>query len=381
MHINNKFAQDIAALNDEYGVSFPGAMDWMPDGPQGTASPWRRSDAVAMDQMPTELRAGLAFDAQPPLVTAPNSAIPWFLTAFIDPALIRVLVAPSKAAEIFGEVRKGNWIDETAMFTLVERTGEVSSYGDRNNNGRAGVNTNFPQRQAYLFQTIINYGEREMERAGRARIGWAAELKESAVMVLNKFANQAYFFGVSGLQNYGITNDPNLSAALTPGVKINGNGNVWMNGNVVNATPNEVYADIQSLFAQIVAQTAGLVDQSAKMTLAMSPTSEVALTSTNGFNVNVTDQLKKNFPNITVKTAVQYGKTSSTNPQGIAGGSMVQLIVDSVDGQETGYCAFNEKLRAHRLIPELSAFKQKFTSGVWGAIVREPIAMSQMVGV
>jgi hypothetical protein len=113
----------------------------------------------------------------------------------------------------------------------------------------------------------------------------------------------------------------------------------------------------------------------------MSPSSAVALTATNTFNVNVTDMLKKNFPNIRVETAVQYGQKSAANPQGVAAGNLVQLIAESIEGQDTGYCAFNEKMRSHPIIKALSSFKQKLTGGTWGAIIRMPVAFVSMLGV
>src|SRR5690242_9601015 len=84
----------------------------------------------------------LAMDALPTLTTDPNSGVPALLTTLIDPVVYEVLFAPSKAAVILGEVRKGTWLDQTAMFPVAEATGEVSTYGDFNENGRAGVNTN-----------------------------------------------------------------------------------------------------------------------------------------------------------------------------------------------------------------------------------------------
>ncbi len=322
----------------------------------------------------------LAMDAQPALVTTSNAGIPAFLTTLVDPDVIRILLAPNKAAEIFGESKKGTWLDETATFPTVERTGEVSTYGDYAENGSAGINTSLPQRQSYLFQTFKEYGEREMERAGLAKINFASEIDISATTALMKASNFYYFFGVAGLQNYGLLNDPNLSAVLTPATKAAG-GVKWINNGQIVATANEIYNDIQSIYLQLVTQTAGLVDQESKMTLAMSPSSATALTATNTFNVNVADLLKKNFQNLTVKTAVQYGAVSSSNPQGVAGGNLVQLIADDLDGQDTGYCAFNEKMRAHPIIRAASSFKQKVTSGVWGAIIRQPAAIAGMLGV
>jgi hypothetical protein len=83
----------------------------------------------------------IGMDAQPGLVTQSNSGIPAFLSTFIDPKLIEVLIAPMKAAEIIGsELQKGDWVTETAMFPVVESTGESSSYGDYSENGVAGAN-------------------------------------------------------------------------------------------------------------------------------------------------------------------------------------------------------------------------------------------------
>lgn len=323
---------------------------------------------------------GLAMDAQPGLTTDPNSAVPAFLTTLIDPKVFEILFAPNNGAKIIGENRKGTWLDETAMFPVVEHTGEVSSYGDYSENGHTGANTNWPQRQSYLFQTIKEYGERELERAGLARINWVSELDRAAATNMAKFLNLTYFFGVSQLQNYGLLNDPNLPASLTPATK-SGGGVKWITNGNITASATEIYADIQAIYASLVNQTAGLVDQSTKLVLAMSPGSAVALTATNSFNVNVYDLLKKNFPNIRFEVAVQYGALSAANPQGVAGGNLVQMIAENLEGQETGYCSFNEKMRSHPIIRQLSSYKQKLTGGTWGAIIRMPVAFASMIGV
>ncbi len=330
----------------------------------------------AMDFLPPEFarNANLAFDAQPALVTASNAGIPAWLTMWTDPDFVEVLVAPMRAAEVLGEVKKGDWLTETATFPVVERTGEVSSYGDYSNNGSAGANVNFPQRQSYHYQTFTQWGEKELERMGLAKIGWAAQQNMASALTLNKFQNLTYFFGVSGLQNYGILNDPNLTAPIQPGPKAFGpvaNG-PWITAGVITATANEVYTDIQSLFVRLVNQSNGLIDQNTKMTLALSPTSALALTATNSFNVNVSDLLAKNFPNIRIVSAPEYAT---------AAGNLVQLIADQVEGQDTGYCAFTEKMRAHPVIVLASAYQQKKSQGTWGAIIRQPFAIAQMLGV
>lgn len=322
----------------------------------------------------------MAMDAQPALTTVANAGIPSMLSTYIDPTTIEILFAPNKAAEILGEVKKGDWTLQTAMFPVVEHTGEVSSYGDYSANGSSNVNTNFPQRQSYLYQTIKQYGQLEMDRAGLARISWVSELDGAAALALNKYANLTYFFGVAGLQNYGLLNDPNLSAALTPAPKAFGN-NRWITNGVITATANEIYTDIQSLLLQLISQSSGLVSQDTPLILALSPQSKFALTATNSFNVNVEKLLKDNIPNLKVIDAIQYGALSATNPQGVAAGQFVQLIAPRVEGQQTGYAAFNEKMRAHPLIQDLSSWKQKLTAGTWGTVILQPFAIASMVGV
>ena len=337
------------------------------------------SSVAPKGYLPANLQ--LAMDAMPSLVTDPNSAVPAMLTTLIDPQVYEILFSPTKAAEILGENRKGTWLDDTQMFPVVEHTGEVSSYDDYSTAGRAGANTNWPQRQAYLFQTIKQYGEREMERAGVAKINWVSELDRSAATLLNRFQNLSYLYGISNLQNYGYLNDPGLPAAATPKTKAAGGVTWFTAAGAPNATANEVYDDILTLYENLVNQNQGLVDKSTPLVLVLSPQSDVALSFTNSFNVNVEDLLKKNFNNLRKVTVPQYGAKSTLNPNGVAAGNFVQLIAENIEGQQTGYASFNEKMRAHKIIPKLSSFEQKISGGTWGAIVRMPSSFSSMVGV
>jgi hypothetical protein len=309
----------------------------------------------------------LAMDAQPDLVTVSNSGIPNFLGTFIDPRLIEILVAPMKATEVVGgEVKKGDWTTQTTMFPVIESTGETSSYGDYSENGNAGANTNFPQRQSYHYQVMTQWGEKELECAGLAKIDWANRLNIASVLTLNKFQNKTYFYGVEGLENYGLLNDPNLSSPITPNTKV-ATGTSW-----INATALEVVDDIQKLFTKLQTQANGLVELTSKMTLAMSPTAEVAITKTTQYNVNVRDILRKNFPNLEIKTAPEYATDS---------GQLVQLIADEIEGQRTADTAFTEKLRAHPIVVQSSSFKQKKSQGSWGTVIYRPFLIAQMLGV
>lgn len=323
---------------------------------------------------------GLAMDAQSALSTDPNAGVPMMLTTMLDPAVFRILFAKNAAAAIVGEVRKGDWLMDTTMFPVVEHTGEVSSYGDYAENGRAGANTDWPQVQSYHFQVIKEYGERELERAGLGRINWVSEVDQAATTILARAQNVTYHFGVAGLQNYGMLNNPYLSAALTPATKASG-GTAWFVGGNVNAQANEVYNDVLALFEQLVLQTGGLVKMDDKMVLAMAPASMVALGFTNTFNVNVVDLLKKNFPNLRIEPDILYGAKSAANPQGVVAGNLLQLYAEEIEGQKTAFAAFTVKMRAHPIVRQLSSFKQKMTAGTWGTVIRMPMGVAQMIGV
>ena len=93
----------------------------------------------------------------PTLVGTPNAGIPSFLTTYVDPKVIEVLVAPMVAAEIVGESKKGDWSTLTATFIQAEPLTKVATYGDYSADGDSSANVNYPQRQAYFFPFIPVY--------------------------------------------------------------------------------------------------------------------------------------------------------------------------------------------------------------------------------
>lgn len=319
--------------------------------------------AYDMQFLIPELRAdfSLACDAQPVLTTVGNSGIPAMLTTFLDPSFITTLFAPMKAAQIAGEAQKGTWITDTAMFPVIESTGQTATYGDYSETGSSGVNVNYPQRQSYHYQIMSDFGERELERMGEAKLDWASKKRESAVLTLNKFQNQTYFFGVAGLQNYGLLNSPDLNAAIAV-------TSAWS-----GAAADVIFTDIIRLVKQAITQTGSQVDALSPMKLCLSPVNAINLNKTNSFNINVFAQIKINFPNMTFETAPEY-----SNPLGT--GELVQLYFQRPDAQPVATAAYTEKLRAHSVVIATSSYKQKQSQGTWGSILFSPAFVAQMVG-
>ena len=325
----------------------------------------------------------MAMDALPGLTTDPNAGVPTMFTTWVDPNIYQVLFSPLRAVEIAGsEIQAGDWTEQTAMFPVVEVLGETTAYGDyATGGGQNSSNANFPQRQSFLFQGIIEYGDLEVARYARAKINWISEKQRARMRQLNTFMNFAYFYGIAGLANYGLLNDPNLPASISPAPKAYG-GTTWLVGTQVKATANEIYNDIQATVIQGINQNGGLVDRESEMVLALDPSHEAALTATNSFNVNVSDLLKKNFPKMRVVSAVQYGGVSAQQPQGQPSGlSLMQIIFPDVEGQRTAIPAFNAKLVAQRVVFEMSAAKQKMVSGTYGMVIRYAAGIASMVGI
>lgn len=301
----------------------------------------------------------IAFDAQPEMITIANAGIPAFLSNYFDPNLIEVLQTPMKAAEIAGETKKGDWVTTVTTFGMIESVGEVSAYGDYNNGGNADVNSNFPQRQSFHYQTITQWGEKELAYNGLASIDLASRKNVSSALVLNKFQNLTYFYGVAGLQNYGLLNDPALLPPIIPLV------------NWTAATAEQIFTDFVRIMQTLISQGNGTIDAEVRGTVALSPMNAINLNKTNQYNVNVFDQIAKNFPGLRFKTAPEYNTAS---------GELVQIIVDEVEGQETLTAAFTEKMRAHAMVIDLSSWKQKKSQGTWGTVIYRPVFVASMLG-
>lgn len=322
-------------------------------GPQRLLTPKMAQDAMAMDAPQSSLEINA------------SAGIPWFFANWVDPKIIPVLLSPMMGAVIAGEVMKGDWLSETAMFLTAGSVGESSAYGDYSESGSTNVNVNFPQRQNFVFQAFLQYGEREVGRAGLAKLDWISLQQQSNALRLMKDLNEMYFFGISNLVNYGLLNDPSLPPALTAAFS-------WLTSS--SATANTMYQDVVRMFVQLQQQSGGTVRQDTPMCLAMSPTQSMALSNITQYNTNsVIMLLKQNFPRLRLETAEEYGPPFSS-------GQLMQLIAEEVEGQRTVEAAFSSKLMAHQMVVGSSSWRQKRSSSGFGTVVYRSFLISQMYG-
>ena len=116
----------------------------------------------------------------------------------------------------------------------------------------------------------------------------------------------------------------------------------------------------------------GHIRNDSDLILVTSPSAAVELGKATDFNVSVMDMIKRYTPNIKFAQLPELENSTS---------STVLLICRSINGEPTGEFGFSEKMRAMRLVPETSSFKQKFVGTSYGCILYRPFAVATMTGV
>lgn len=312
-----------------------------------------------------ENMARIAQDAA--LVTTPNATVPAEFLAYIDPMVIEILTGPRRAREIFGEEKKGDWTTPYAKWRVDEITGSTQPYSDYANGTTSGVNSEWQTRPQYVFQTSITYGDMEVAMSSAAKVNLAAAKQRAAARVIDIDQNRFYLLGVAGREIYGILNDPNLPASIPAAATGTGGSTKW-----ADKTTTQIYNDVLALFAQLTEQTRGLIDRDTPLKLCLSPEMSVRLGAATDFNVSVLDMLKKYFTRIDIVTVPELHSATA--------GETVLLIAPEVAGQKTGVLAFGEKIRAGRIVPDMSSFRQKYIGTTYGGIVLQPWAFASMTG-
>ena len=311
----------------------------------------------------TQEEGKMAMDAA--LLTTPNMGVPVELLTYFDNRAIEIITQKRAATEIFNEFKAGTRADKIRKFLMIENTGYTQPYSDYSDNGKSDINTNYPARENYLFETVIKYGDVEQEETAKAKINLLARKQNSAATNIAIDFNRFYMSGVANLKNYGILNAPNLPAAITAATVSGHTEWSYKSG-------QEIYADIVALMANMSARCGGHVDMTTKYKLVVGPSVYAYLAQQNALgSETVIGMIKRSFINLEVVVAPEYDDATKK----------IQLIAEDVDGQPTGELAFSEKLIAGRVVPYLSHHAQKFMAGTFGAVVYRPIFVSTMTGI
>lgn len=318
------------------GFVFPDARGWIMPGNQGQ----------------------LAQDAA--LITTPNTTVPVELTAYIDPRVIEILTAVRNARQLFPEVQKGDWTTSYDKWATEETTGATQPYADYANGVTSGVNTQWLAREQYIFQTTITYGDLETAVSAVAKINLASRKQVAAANVIDIDANKFALLGVAGKEIYGVLNDPNLPAS--------GTVTSW-----AAKTSEAIFNDIlNELFATLATNSGGHITNSTPLKLAVSPAMNVALGTTNTYGKTVLDMLNQYFTSLEVVVIPELATLEA--------GDTIFMVAPEVNGMPTAELPFGIKMRAGRIIPDLSSFRQKFTASTYGGLVYQPFAFASITG-
>ena len=98
----------------------------------------------------------------------------------------------------------------------------------------------------------------------------------------------------------------------------------------------------------------------------------VRLGAATDVHVSVLDMLKKYVSRLDIGVLPELHSATA--------GETVLLVAPEVAGQKTGLLAFGEKIRAGRIVPDMSSFRQKYIGSTYGGIVLQPWAFASMTG-
>ncbi|WP_313690066.1 major capsid family protein [Pantoea sp.] len=329
----------------QYGFNFPGAREW-----------------VTQDNMPRIIQ-----DAA--LITQANSTVPAEYLAYIDPTVVEIMTAPRNARELFSEEKRGDWTTPYFKWRADEIAGNTAPYSDYGQFGMSNFNSEWHVREQYRFQTIIQYGDLEQDMSSQAKVNLAASKQRSAATTIDIDANKFYLLGVSGKEIYGVLNDPNLPAAVTP-ISVGGQ-TAWSAKDAIAR-----YNDVIKVFTQLTTQLNGLVDEKSRLKIAMSPATRTLLAAPTSLGLTTMKMLEDYFPNAEFVSLPQLGAAYAP-----AAAETIMIIAPQVLGNQSGLLGFGEKIRMGRVIAELSSFKQKVTGTTYGGVIKVPAAVAQMTGI
>ena len=313
-------------------------------------------------------RAAIAMDAAIPLITQQNIGVPEMFTTYVDPQVIEILHAPTNAAKIFTHRKIADWKDTESLYTEVEAVGRSEAYSDYGKGTTSDVNLNFPARAVHRLQTFIRVGDLETERAAAVKIELLSKKQQAAARVLRQDTNDIELFGLNGANIYGMLNDPNLPAAIQPGVDGSGHTS-WDDKDAV-----AIYNDVLAMFGELSKNTAGYVKFDTPMKLAIPPSLSAVIARVTDLGVApVMNMLKGYFPNLTVETIAQL--------EDVGGVRKAQLSADGVEGMPTGVTGYADLLRTSRVVLEHTSLSQKWMSSTTGSFIYLPLCVASMTGI
>jgi hypothetical protein len=317
-----------------------------------------------------------AWAPNPSQVTSPSIVAPiQFLQNWL-PGFVKVITAARKIDELIGIETIGNWRDEWIIQGVVEPMGNIAVYKDGTNVPLADWNPNWNQRTIVRFESGVQVGRLEQERAAAAMINSDAEKRASSVLNLEIFRNLVGFYGFnSGSNNtYGFLNDPGLPAYVT--VANGAAGSTW-----AVKTFLEITQDIITAMNQLQVQSQDNIDpEKASTTLGIPFNVRQYLSKLNDLGtLSVYMWLKATYPKCRVVTAPQLAAANG-------GANVFYLYADTVedggtDDKRTWAQVVPVKFMALGVEQRAKSYVEDFTNATAGVMLKRPYAVVRYTGI
>lgn len=304
-----------------------------------------------------------------------NSPYMQFLQAWL-PGQVQVITAARKADELMGVVTAGAWEDEEVIQEILELVGVAQPYTDYANIPLSSWNLTYEKRGVVRFEEGFQVGELEGLRSGRIGIDAATTKRAAAQLALDVSRNRVAFFGYNGATSYpiyGYLNDPGLPAYIT--VPAGAAGTTWD-----KKTYAEIVKDLLTALSALRTKSKEVIDpKTTPINLDVASEKVDYLSTPNDLGETPYDWLKENYPNVTVKSAIElddanggadvfYMYAESVAESGTDGGGVIDQIVPS-------------RFRALGVDVSCKIVTEDFTNATSGAMAKRPFAMYRASGI
>lgn len=314
-----------------------------------------------------EVNPNIAMDEAPAMITTVNAGTPNQYLQFMDPDVIRTVVAPLTIDELAGRRIAGDWADEEIVTKVIERIGQAKLYGDKQNVPLASTNVNFEKRKVVRLELGFEISHLEERRAAKMGISNEAEKREGVAQALQIAVNDIGFNGFNGGDGgtYGLFNDPNLPNYISASKTF------------AAGTFAENVATIQSALAALVSKTKGKVNPKRDaIVIGLPPSVQIYLTTpTKEYGgITVEDWLSANFPRIRLVYAPQF--------EGANGGANVMYVfAESVDGQAVLHQNVQSSLYMLGFEKTSKSVVEDYSAATAGIMLRLPIGLVRVTAI
>ena len=204
---------------------------------------------------------------------------------------------------------------------------------------------------------------------GMAKVDYVGWLREYIATLITLDQNNIGFNGYSGMQCFGLLNDPSLNPELSPS-----NGQ-WM----VSGTYGSVCTDIITAVQSVQTLGAGQVNTDDEFIIGLPPVVFGALLFQNSFGLNVRSYIESVYPKCRFIQVQNY--TGTGTPLGSDLPNYMQVIFKTIGGQETALGVFSTLYNSHGVVRELSSYNEKVSYVVAGSILTMPVGIATLSGI